>query len=69
MREYYMHNFSAFLNANALNVRPPERLESTDPNATRKLFSLELSKESQPLKQEEADALIAQFLAADDRRK
>ena len=67
--EYYMHNFTAFLNANSVNVDSPERFESADPTITKKLFFLELTKESQPLKQEQGDMLIRTFLAADDETK
>ena len=67
--EYYMHNFGAFLHANSVNVDSPERFESADPTITKKLFFLEVKKESKPVMQERANTLIATFLAADAESK
>jgi hypothetical protein len=64
--EYYMSNFIAFLEANSVFVHPPKRIESV---TAKKMFLLKLTNESQPLKQEQGDALIAQFLAADKEIK
>jgi hypothetical protein len=64
--EYYLNNFIAFLEANSIFVDSPERVES---ETAKKLFLLKLANESQPLRQEQGDALIARFLAADDEIK
>jgi hypothetical protein len=64
--EYYLNNFTAFLEANSTTVDSPERIESV---TERKMFTLRMTNESQPLNQEQGDALIARFLAADDEIK
>ena len=64
--EYYTNNFIAFLKASSVFVDSPERIES---ETAKKLFLLKLTNESQPLQQEQGDALIARFLAADDEIK
>ena len=64
--EYYLNNFIAFLEANSIVVGSPERIES---ETAKKLFLLKLTNESQPIGQEQGDALIARFLAADDELK
>ena len=61
-----MNNFIAFLEANSICVHSPERIES---ETAKKLFLLKLTDESQPLNQEQGDALIAKFLAADEEIK
>ena len=71
--EYYRNNFTAFLRANSVIVEVAERsawpavLESSD--SDEKLSVLKLTKESPPLRQEIADGLIEQFLAADVENK
>jgi hypothetical protein len=64
--EYYMNNFIAFLEANSIFVHSPEQIESA---TAKKLFLLKLTNESQPLNQQQGDALIAKFLAADEEIK
>ena len=64
--EYYMNNFIAFLEAKSILAHSPERIES---ETAKKPFLLKLTKESQPLNQEQGNALIAKFLAADEEIK
>jgi hypothetical protein len=59
-------DFIAFLEANSVFVHWPQRIESV---IEKNLFLLKLTNESQPLNQDQGDALIAQFLAADDENK
>ena len=61
-----MNNFIAFLEANSIFVHSPEQIESA---TAKKLFLLKLTNESQPLNQQQGDALIAKFLAADEEIK
>ena len=67
--EYYKNNFTGFLRANAVIVSASQRPEPSGAVVAEKLVLLKLTEESPPLKQEEGDALIARFLAADEENK
>ena len=67
--EYYRDNFIALLDANSLAVHAPEHIEPVPTATAKKSFLVKLIRGSQPLKQEQGDALIARFLVADDEIK
>ncbi len=67
--EYYKNNFTAFLHAKSVIVDSSERYEPPEFEGPQNLFLLKLEEGSQPLKQEQADALIELFLAADAENK
>jgi hypothetical protein len=67
--QYYANNFAAFLDANSLSVESPGDIEPVKTITGEKRVLLKLKKESERLDQKLADALIARFLAADDKIK
>jgi hypothetical protein len=62
--QYYADNFRAFLQARSLSVQSPEEGEPKSITGEKRLL-LRIAKGSQHLKQEQGNALISQFLAAD----
>ncbi|HEY5742314.1 MAG TPA: hypothetical protein VIS99_07215 [Terrimicrobiaceae bacterium] len=67
--EYYANNFAGFLQASSLVIDSPQKVESAVDTTDKNFSVIKLTEKSRRLTQGEGNALITEFLEADDESK